>query len=107
MTAHRRRFRMPILRYGLVTKDETTGLCEILDITDHGLHFSTELLLSKHDTVRIECHMDADCIIQCELVITHAHAPHFGGHMTRLLPKHHQQLASYIQHVVASSMAGL
>jgi hypothetical protein len=107
MAAHRRQFRMPVSRCGLVTKDHTTGLCEILDITDQGLQFSTELRISEHDTVRIECQLDADCIIQCEMVITHAQAPHFGGRMTHLLPEHQQLLASFIQRLIVSSMAGL
>ena len=47
MTARRRQFRMPVSRCGLVTRDRTTTLCEILDITDQGLHFSTDLLLSE------------------------------------------------------------
>ena len=72
MTARRRQFRMPVSRCGLVTRDRTTTLCEILDITDQGLHFSTDLLLSENDTVRIECQLEADCIMQCGLVITHA-----------------------------------
>ena len=55
MTARRRQLHMPVSRCGLVTRDRTTTLCEILDITDQGLHFSTDLLLSENDTVRIEC----------------------------------------------------
>jgi hypothetical protein len=107
MTAERRQFRMPVSRCGLVTKDHATTLCEILDITDQGLHFSTELLLSKNDTVRLECQLDPDCVIQCELVITHAEPPRFGGRMTHLLPEHQQQLALFIQRLISSSMAGL
>ena len=87
MTAHRRQFRMPVSRCGLLAKDHTTTLCEILGITDQGLQFSTELLLSERDTVRIECQLDADCIMQCEMVITHAEAPHFGGRMTHLFDR--------------------
>jgi hypothetical protein len=107
MTAHRRQFRMPVSRRGLVTKDQSTSLCEILDITEQGLQFSTGMFLSEHDTVRIECQLDADCIIQCEMVITHAQAPHFGGRMTHLLPEHQQHLAAFIQRLIVSSMAGL
>ena len=107
MTAERRQFRMPVSRCALVTKEHTTAVCEILDITDQGLHFSTELLLSKNDTVRLECQLDADCVIQCELVITHAEPPRFGGRMTHLLPDHRQQLALFIQRLISSSMAGL
>jgi hypothetical protein len=107
MTTERRQFRMPVSRCGLVTKEHTTSLCEILDITDEGLHFSSELLLSKNDTVRLECQLDADCVIQCELVITHAEPPRFGGRMTHLLPEHRQQLALFIQRLISSSMAGL
>lgn len=107
MTARRRQFRMPVSRCGLVTRDRTTTLCEILDITDQGLHFSTDLLLSENDTVRIECQLDADCIMQCGLVITHAEPPRFGGRMTHLLPEHQQRLALFIQRLITSSMAGL
>jgi PilZ domain-containing protein len=107
MTTERRQFRMPVSRCGLVTKEHTTSLCEILDITDEGLHFSSELLLSKNDTVRLECQLDADCVIQCELVISHAEPPRFGGRMTHLLPEHRQQLALFIQRLISSSMAGL
>jgi hypothetical protein len=107
MTTQRRHFRMPVSRWGLVTKDRTTTLCEIADITEQGLHFTTELLLSKNQTVRIECQLDADCIIQCELVVTHAEPPRFGGRMRHLLPEHQQHLAVFIQRLITSSMAGL
>ena len=107
MTSHRRQFRMPVSRCGLVTKDHTTGLCEIMDITEDGLHFSSDMLLLTDETVRIECQLDADCIIQCELVITHAHAPRFGGRITHLLPEHQQQLPLFIQRLIISSMAGM
>ena len=103
----RQHFRMPVSRCGLMTKDHTTTLCEITDITEMGLQFSTDLLLSLNDTVRIECQLDADCIIQCELVVTHADTPRYGGRMTHLLPEHQQQLALFIQRLITSSMAGL
>jgi hypothetical protein len=98
---------MPVSRSGLVTKDHTTSLCEITDLTEQGLHFSTDLLLSTNETVRIECQLDADCIIHCELVITHAEAPQFGGQITHLLPEHRQQLALFIERLIIASMAGL
>jgi PilZ domain len=107
MTTQRRHFRMPVSRFGLITKEHTTTLCEIVDITEQGLHFSTDLLLSRDETVRIECQLDADCIIHCEVVITHAEPPRFGGRMTHLLPEHQQQLAVFIQRLITSSMAGL
>lgn len=107
MTTQRRQFRVPVSRCGLVTKDHTSTLCEIMDITEEGLQFSTDLHLSPNDTVRIECQLDADCIIQCALVVTHAAPPSYGGRMTHLLPEHHQQLALFIQHLITSSMAGL
>ena len=98
---------MPVSRCGLVTKDHTTTLCELIDITEEGLHFSTDLSLRTTETVRIECQLDADCIIQCELVITHAQPPSFGGRITHLLPESQKQLASFIQRLITSSMAGL
>lgn len=107
MTTQRRQFRMPVSRCGLVTKDHTTTLCEIVDITEQGLHISTDLLLSIDETVHIECQLDADCIIHCEVLITHAQAPRFGGQITHLLPEHQQQLALFIQRLIISSMAGL
>lgn len=107
MTTQRQHFRMPVSRCGLVTKDRTTTLCEISDITEQGLHFSTDLRLFRNETVRIECQLDADCIIQCELVVTHAEPPRFGGRITQLLPEHQQQLAVFIQRMITSSMAGL
>ena len=107
MTSHRRQLRMPVSRCGLVTKDHTTGLCEIMDITEDGLHFSTDMLLRTDETVRLECQLEADCIIQCELVITRAQAPRFGGRITHLLPEHQQQLALLIQRLIISIMAGI
>jgi len=107
MMSHRRQFRMPVSRCGLVTKDHATGLCEILDITEGGLHFSTDMVLHTDETVRIECQLEADCIIHCELVITHAHAPRFGGRITHLLPEHQRQLALFSQRLIVSTMAGI
>jgi hypothetical protein len=98
---------MPVSRCGLVTKDHTTTLCELVDITEEGVHFSTDLSLSPAETVGIECQLDADCIIHCQLLITHAQPPRFGGRITHLLPEHRQQLAFFIQRLITSSMAGL
>lgn len=106
-TTQRREFRMPVSRCGLVTKDRVSTLCDVMDITEKGLQFSTDLRLSKDDTVRIECQLDADCIIQCELVVTHAEPPRYGGRMTQVLPEHQQRLALFIQRLITSSMAGL
>ena len=102
----RRQFRMPLSRSGLVTKDHTTTLCEITDLTEEGLHFFTDLRLSTNETVRIECQLDPDCIIHCELVISHAHPPRFGGRITQVLPEHQEQLALFVQRLIISSMAG-
>ena len=107
MATQRRRFRMPVSRCGLVTKEHTTTLCEIIDITEQGIHFSSDLLLFKDEIVRIECQLDADCIIQCQLVITHSEPPRFGGSITHVLPEHQQQLALFIQRLITASMAGL
>jgi len=90
-----------------MTKEHTTTLCEITDITEMGLQFSTDVLLNEKDVVRIECQLDGDCIIQCELVVTHAKTPRYGGRITHLLPEHQQQLALFIQRLIVSSMAGL
>jgi PilZ domain len=107
MTNQRHHFRMPVARRGLVTHGQTTALCEVIDITEQGLHFFTELPLTVTETVRIECQLDEDCVVQCELLITHARPPRFGGKMTHLLPEHQQQLASFIQRLIISNMAGL
>jgi hypothetical protein len=107
MTNERHQFRVPVARRGLVTHHQTTAVCEIIDITEQGLHFSTELPLAVAETVRIECQLEKECIIQCELQITHARPPHFGGTMTHLLPEHQKQLASFIQRLIMSNMAGL
>ena len=107
MTTKRQQFRMPVSRCGLVTKSHTTTVCEIVDITERGLHFSTEMPLSENETVRIECQLDVECIIQCELVITHAEGPRFGGRITHVLPEHQEQLALFSQRLIISSMAGL
>ena len=107
MMNQRHHFRMPIARRGLVTHGQTTALCEVTDITEQGLHFSTELALTEAETVRIECQLDEDCIVQCELLITHARPAYFGGKITHLLPEHQLELASFIQRLIMSNMAGL
>jgi hypothetical protein len=107
MKNQRHQFRIPVARRGLVTREKTTALCEVMDITEEGLHFSADLPLAPNETVRIECQLEVDCIIHCELLITHAQPPHFGGRITHLLPDHQQQLAFFIQRLIIASMAGL
>ena len=68
MTNQRHQFRMPVSRRGLVMQQKTTALCELRDITEQGLHFSTDLPLALDETVRIECQLDVDCIIHCEVL---------------------------------------
>jgi len=107
MDNQRRQFRMPVSRRGLVTQEKTTALCEVLDITEQGLHFSTDLPLLLGETVHIECQLDEDCIIHCGVLITHAQPPDFGGRIVHVLPEHQQQLALFIQRLIITSMAGL
>jgi PilZ domain len=107
MTNQRHQFRMPVSRRGLVMQQKTTALCELRDITEQGLHFSTDLPLALDETVRIECQLDVDCIIHCEVFITHAQSPNFGGRITHLLPEHQQQLVLFIQRLIITSMTGL
>ena len=107
MVNQRRQFRMPVSRCGLMTKEKTTVLCEVMDITEEGLHFSTDLTLALDETVRIECQLDDDCIIHCGVLITHAQPPRFGGRIVHLLPEHQQQLALFIQRLIMISMTGL
>jgi hypothetical protein len=107
MTNQRHEFRVPVARRGLVTQGKTTAVCEILNITERGLHFSTDLPLTLDETVHIECQLDVDCIIQCQLMVTHAEALHFGGRIIHVLPEHQQQLALFIQRLIIACMAGL
>ena len=103
----RHQFRMPVSRRGLVTHKKTTAVCEVMDITERGMHFSSDLALALGETVRIECQLDEDCIIHCGLLITHARPPDFGGRIVHLLQEHQQQLALFIQRLIINSMAGL
>lgn len=107
MSNQRHEFRMPVSRRGLVTQDKITALCEVTDITEQGLQFSTDLPLALDETVHIECQLDEDCIIHCGVRITHAQASEFGGRIVQLLPEHRQQLALFIQRLIITSMAGL
>jgi len=107
MSNQRHEFRMPVSRRGLVTQDKITALCEVTDITEQGLQFSTDLPLALDETVRIECQLDEDCIIHCGVRITHAESSEFGGRIVQLLPEHQQQLALFIQRLIITSMAGL
>jgi hypothetical protein len=107
MTNQRHQFRMPITRSGLVTKDKMTAVCEVLDIAETGLHFSTVLPLALNETAHIECQLDEDCIIHCGILITRAQPPDFGGRIVHLLPEHQQQLVLFTQRLIVTSMAGL
>jgi PilZ domain-containing protein len=107
MDNQRHQFRIPVSRRGLVIQEKTTVLCEVTDITERGLHFSTDLPLALRERVRIECQLDEDCVIHCEVFITHAKAPDFGGRIVHILPEHQQQLAMFIQRLILTSMAGL
>ena len=107
MMNQRHHFRMPVARRGLVTKGPVTALCDVIDITEQGVHFSTEIPLTVAETVHIECQLDESCVVHCELLITHAQSHRFGGKITHLLPEHQRQLVSFIQQLIMSNMAGL
>ena len=88
MNNQRHQFRMPVSRRGLVILDKTTALCEVMDITEQGLHFSTVMPLALYEKVRIECQLDEDCIIHCGV-------------------EHQQQLAMFIQRLILTSLAAV
>ena len=107
MMNQRSQFRIPVSRRGFVKRGTKTSLCEVLDLTENGLRINTDLPLALDETVGIECQLDTETIIQCELLVTHAAPPEFGGRMTRLLPEHQRQLAQFIEHLIAASMGGV
>jgi hypothetical protein len=106
MSNHRNQFRIPVQRRGFVTRDKQTTLCEVLDLTETGLLFSTELSLALDETVRIECQLDGECFLHCEVLVTHVQAPRFGGRITELSPEHQAQLAKFMERLIRASMEG-
>lgn len=107
MRDQRSQFRFPIARRGFVKRGKQTAICEVLDLTDNGLRIHTDLPLAANETALIECQLDGESIIQCELLVTHAAPPEFGGRMTRLLPEHQLLLAQFIDRLIAASMGGV
>jgi PilZ domain-containing protein len=107
MRNQRQQFRLPIDRRGFVTQGEKTTLCEVLDLTELGLLFTTDLPLTLNDSVRIECQLDDHCLLQCEVLVTHASQSRFGGRITNLSPDGQQQLTQFIDRLIRASMEGL
>lgn len=104
MQNQRGQFRFPVQRRGFVTHGKKTALCEVLDLTENGLNFTADLPLAMSETVAIEIQLEGDCIIHCEIVITHTNRPHFGGRITQILPEDQRQLALYIERLVRSNI---
>ncbi len=107
MSNLRHQFRIPVQRRGFVTHGKQTTLCEVLDLTENGILFSTELPLTVNETIRIECQLDGECLLHCEVLVTHAQPPRFGGRITQLSPEHQVQLAQFIERLIRASMEGL
>ena len=106
MTNQRNQFRIPVVRRGVVTHGTQTIPCTVQDLTEHGLRFSADLRLAVGETVSLECQLDRDCTISCQLLVTYATPPHFGGRITHLLPEHQQKLAQFVERMIRASMAG-
>jgi hypothetical protein len=105
MVNQRDHFRFPVRRRGLVTHDKKTMLCEVLDLTERGLRLTADVPLAMGDRVKIEVQLDGNCIIHCELLVTHTDRPVFGGRITQILPEDEQKLTLYIERLVRSSIA--
>lgn len=54
---NQRQFRMPVSRRGLVILDKTMALCEVMDITEQGLHFSTAMPFALDEKVRMSVNL--------------------------------------------------
>lgn len=106
MHNQRNEFRFPVQRRGFVTRDKQTTLCEVLDMTESGLRFTTELPLGLSEMVKLEMQLDGDCVIHCQMLVTHAQPPQFGGRITQMLPEDRQHLAQYIERLIWTSMTG-
>lgn len=106
MENQRRQFRFPVQRRGFITRGKQTTLCEVQDITESGLRFTTDLSLGLSETVALEMQLDGNCVIHCRVLITHAQPPQFGGRIVDMLPEDHRQLAGYIERLIKTSMTG-
>ena len=107
MTEHRSEFRLPVERRAFLKRDGKTILCDVLDLTEHGLRLRTEFPVVVGDTLHLECQLEAHTIIHCALVVTHVKAPYVGGRIADISTEHHKQLMRHIQQLITQNLGGV
>lgn len=106
MLEQRLHFRIPVNRRGLMTQNEETTVCDILDLTEQGLQLRTSIPLKAGDTVQIECQLGTECLIHCALRILHADGLRAGGRMAGISLDDHRHLMRFLNEQHAVHRAG-
>ncbi len=106
MSDPRRECRIPVNRRALVQRNGTTGLCTLVDLTAQGLQIFVDIPLLPGDRVEIECWLNPESMIRCDLTLTHAAERHAGGRLTHISSEDHRQLMGFLDRQSAANHNG-
>lgn len=107
MSQHRQQYRIPIERTGQLTRHDEVSECHVSDLTEQGFQVQTGLPLMVGELVHLTCGLDTHSEVECNIAITHARAPVFGGRIVDISPEHQERLSRFIQNLIALTMMGL
>jgi hypothetical protein len=97
MRQKRALFRNAIRRVGQVSRGPHVAWCEVVNLSEKGAGFSSEMRLGVGDDVLLEFDLTPKTPIHCTLRIVASSPPRVGGVFTAIAPKQRRAIAQFIE----------
>lgn len=106
MKQKRELFRFAIQRPGHVRRGAEAASCEVLDLTEKGVHVCTGLAVNAGEELQLDFTLTETCPIHCTVLVTHVTPPHFGARITAIAPDHAKSLSAFIEQLAELNLQG-
>lgn len=97
MKQKRALFRNAIRRVGQISRGPHVAWCEVLNLSEKGVGFSSKMALDVGDEVLLEFDLTPNTPIHCTLRIVTSSPSSVGGLFTAIAPKQRRAIAQFIE----------
>lgn len=97
MKQKRALFRNVIRRVGQISRGPDVAWCEVINLSEKGVGFSSDMALAPGDDVLLEFDLMPKTPIHCALRIAASLPPRAGGVFTAIDPKQRRAIAQFIE----------
>ena len=99
-------FRIALERHGELRRGTEIADCNVLDLTEKGVQFKTDLALKVGETLQLTFGLTKTRAIECTVMVTRVSPPYVGTCIADISPADQQELSQFIEQLITSNLGG-